>query len=93
MDAKSGLKEEIETGAHLCRTIKRLLFADKAWVKCNKEVGAKFAELKKRAKDFYPDKSMRDILSELNKYSDTDILDCFGVFHVEPSRKEVTNGY
>lgn len=80
MDAK--LKKEtitqiINLGDPICRRLKQIYYPDKPWVECYKDVSIKFSQLKKIAKRFYTDKTDKDILIELAKYSNNDIKDCF----------------
>lgn len=74
MDA---IREEIELGARICSRLKNIYFKDTAWINCYKLIASKFTFLKNKARKFYPDKTSIEIIQELLKYKDQDLMDAF----------------
>lgn len=71
---------QINLSAPICIKLKRMFYPSETWQESYKLVAIKFSEIKKRAKAFYQDKEIEDILKELNRYSESDIKE---LFHVE----------
>ncbi len=71
------IRELINLGATICEKIKEIYYPAKPWVECHKDVSIKFSQLKKIAKTFYVDKTDKEVLMELVRYSPDDIKDCF----------------
>ena len=72
--------EVINLGEPICEKIKQIYFPVIPHSACYKAVAAKFDDLKKRARRYYPDMSQKEMLIELIKYSKEDIEE---MFHVE----------
>lgn len=75
MDAT--LNQEVELGALVCKKLKVIYFNETPWVSCYRDVADKFTALKAIARKFYINKSNIEIINELLKYNDQDILDAF----------------
>jgi hypothetical protein len=71
------MDEEIEIGSRICSKLKRIYFIDEPWVKSRDKVAIKFSTLKSKMKEFYSHLSAINILKELDKYSDKDLIECF----------------
>jgi hypothetical protein len=69
--------QEIVLGERVCEKLKDIYFKDIPWVECHKQVADKLTHLKRIAKRFYVDKDRVEILKELVKYSEQDIVDAF----------------
>lgn len=74
MDAKVPV---INLGATVSEKLKTIYFPDEPWVECYKKVAIKFTEFKKMMRKFYSDKTDNEMLIEINRYSEQDILDAF----------------
>ena len=68
---------EITLGETVCRKLKDIYFSEMPWISCYRDVAIKLTELKRLAKAFYADKNDLEVLKELIKYSDTDIVEAF----------------
>lgn len=66
---------EVNLGAPVCEKLRNIYFKDIPWVKCCRDVADKFTELKAVARKFWPDKSSLEIVQELYKFSESDIMD------------------
>jgi hypothetical protein len=66
----------------VCKKLRDIYYPDKKWAECYGEVAMKFSLIKKIAKKFYSHMNDREILSELNKYSNCDIEEAIGTFKV-----------
>ena len=53
----------------LCLKLKQIYFNDVSWDKCYRKVGEKLTELKKNARNYYPNKNETQIIMELNRLS------------------------
>jgi predicted nuclease of restriction endonuclease-like RecB superfamily len=69
----------ITLGATVCEKLRDIYFSDKHWSECYKDVAQKFTFLKQIMRRFYTDKTDIDILKELIKYSNDDIVDIFNI--------------
>lgn len=67
--------QEINLGAAICEKLKAAYFPDVPWVTCRCMVAERLRELKKKMKGFMPDKTDIELLQELLRYSNEDILD------------------
>lgn len=68
---------EINLGAAICEKLKIIYFDKQSWSSCHEKVKLKFNELKSIAKKFYSDKTELEVLKELIKYTNQDIIDLF----------------
>ena len=75
MDAN--LNQEIILGANVCERLKNIYFKEMNWIDCYRNIAVKFSFLKSISKRFDIDKSNLQVLNELIKYSNQDILDAF----------------
>lgn len=66
---------QINLGAQVCERLRIIYYKNKKWTECHKEVSKDFSRLKEIAKKFYTDLTEHEILVELNRYNDSDILD------------------
>ena len=69
------VRRQITLGAMACARLKNIYFENEHWVSCCRKVAAKFSELKVKARAFYVDKNETEMLMELSKYNDQDIID------------------
>lgn len=67
----------VTLGETVCAKLRDIYFANIPWIDCHTDVAARFTHLKIIARNFYTDKSEHEMLIELNKYSQQDILDAF----------------
>ena len=72
---------QINIGATVCAKLKIIYYPDKPWIECYRLVAGKFTELKNIARKFYAGKSEIEILQELAKYSNSDIIDAMSPRH------------
>ncbi len=72
---------EINLGATICERLRTIYHPDKPWVDCYKEIAQKLTELKANSCKFYTDKTEIEILMELCKYNDQDLMEMFHVEH------------
>lgn len=70
----SKVKVFIDEGAEICKRLKSL-YPDKSWMK----IGNIFGSLKNKAKVFYPDLNEINLIREISKYTDEDILDLLNI--------------
>jgi hypothetical protein len=73
------VREEIKLGAVICERLRIIYFNSIPWINCYKDVAAKFRLLKESMINFYSEKTEKDILIELNKFSDEDIKDALNI--------------
>lgn len=66
---------EITLAETICEKLKQIYFHNVPWSECYKQVELKFTKLKLLARKVYGNKTERDMLSELTKYSMEDIKD------------------
>lgn len=59
----------------MCEKLKNIYFNDIHWSDCYKNVAVKFTELKEKARKFYVEKQEIEILKELCKYNEQDLID------------------
>jgi hypothetical protein len=71
------LDQEITLGATVCERLKGIYFKEIAWPECYRILSGKFSILKSIARKFYVDKNNIEVLNELIKYKDQDIIDAF----------------
>lgn len=69
------VQREIMLGENVCVKIKNIYFKELPWANCYKDVAHKFSMLKSVACKFYPEKNKIDILLEICKYNEQDIID------------------
>jgi hypothetical protein len=67
---------EIVLGEGICEKIKNIYHANEPWPDCHQLIADKFSSLKVIVRPFYPTSEL-DMLKELSKYTENDIIDCF----------------
>jgi hypothetical protein len=70
---------EIVLSDNLCSRLKLILYPDKPWIDCYNLVVIQLSDLRAKAKAFYSDKDSLEILKELIRYSDEDLLEMLGI--------------
>jgi hypothetical protein len=65
----------IELGSTICSKLKQIYHPNEKWADCYKKVGALLTIMKKNARKFYIDKTDEEILKDLNKYTNDDIVE------------------
>lgn len=68
---------EITLGETACRKLKDIYFKDEKWPDCYKKVAEKFTELRCIGRNFYGYETELEIIKELARYSEKDILEAF----------------
>jgi hypothetical protein len=61
----------------VCAKLRTLYFRDDPWHVCEQKVAQKFTRLKQIMRKFYTKMTEKELMIELNKYSDQDIYDVF----------------
>lgn len=70
---------EIVLAESICEKIKNVYFPNKSWVQCYQDVARGFTELKRIARQFYTDKTDKEILTELTRYGTDDIREAYAL--------------
>jgi hypothetical protein len=73
-------QEIINLGSTVCSKLKQIYHPLDKWADCYKSVGAKLTDLKKISRKYFHDKTDKEVLIELGRFSLEDIQD---MFHVE----------
>jgi hypothetical protein len=66
---------EINLGAEICQSLKRIYYQNDEWIECYEKVALKLSALKLKAKMLNKEKTDIDILMLLRTYSDDDLKD------------------
>ena len=69
------LARTVTLGEPICIKLKQIYFAEQKWAACYRQVGAKFTALKQQARKFYPGKKDHEMLMEIIKYTNEDIVE------------------
>lgn len=83
---------EVILGETVCVKLKSIYHANEPWPDCHQAIADKFSSLKVIVRPFYPTSEL-DMLKELSKYTENDIIEAFMAKEDVPHRTtEGVNG-
>lgn len=77
MNRMDAVTIQINLGAVICEKLRNLFFTREPWAKCTDKVSKKFTELKINARLFFTTLDEIEMLREVSKYNEQDLLDFF----------------
>ncbi len=72
-------QQELALGETVCKKLKYIYHADKAWVACNKDIAAQFTKIKRIMYKLYPERARLDIIKEISTFDMIDFEDALSV--------------
>ena len=72
--------QEITLAEPVCVKLKHIYFDGMNWIECYRNVASRLTQLKSIVSRLYPDKTRVQVLQEIIKYTNDDIIDAFELF-------------
>lgn len=79
----------VELGSPICSRLKQIYFPGQKWADCYMQVSDLYTKLKKNAKKFYVGKTDVEILKDLLKYTNDDLVELLTLENKENTKDGV----